>query len=205
VLRSGSPQASRPLSPRPETEWWTEQLIIRLRERFGEKPFTLMDLCSGSGAIGLSILKAFPNAHVSFGEIMSAHVEQIQKNIEVNNLDASRADIRKSDLFAAWPGARWNVIVTNPPYIPDTRELDTSVANFEPAEALYGGPDGLVLIDRIVLEAPLHLEQDGEVWLEADISNIEEAAGLFTKNGAKERVILTDPYDRQRVVVSYYP
>jgi release factor glutamine methyltransferase len=200
---------SRPLIPRPETEWWTEQLIIRLRERFGEKPFSFLDLCAGSGAIGLSILKAFPHSSISFGELMPEHVEQIRKNVELNALDASRADIRESNLFDSFRNLtgqeeRFSCIATNPPYIPAERELANSVAAFEPPEALFAGHDGLALISRIAEEASRFLLPDGEVWLEADISNIEVAASLLEKGGAKKTVILTDPYDRQRVVVSYY-
>lgn len=195
---------SRPLIPRPETEWWAEQLITHLREKFGDKPFTFLDLCAGSGCIGLSALKAFPNAHVSFGELIPSHIEQIRKNISLNKLNESRADIQVSDLFAAWADRRWDIIATNPPYIPAERELETSVASHEPSEALFGGPDGLVLISRIAEEASRHLEPRGELWLEADISNIGSATDLMSKGGAEKTVILTDPYDRERVVVSYY-
>lgn len=207
--------SSRPLIPRPETEWWTEQLIIRLHEKFGvdgtfaNKSFSFLDLCAGSGAIGLSILKTFPNAHVSFGELMPEHVEQIKKSIELNNLDASRADVRESYLFESFRNdihqeMRFDVIAINPPYVPENRELDSGVTKFEPSEALYSGPDGLDLIRAISVKVDEYLYPKAEVWLEADISNIEAAATLLMNGGAQKTVILTDPYDRQRVVVSYY-
>jgi release factor glutamine methyltransferase len=60
---------SRPLIPRPETEWWTEELIKHLNERFGDAPFRLLDLCAGSGAIGIAVLAMMPGARVSFGEL----------------------------------------------------------------------------------------------------------------------------------------
>lgn len=198
--------SSHPLIPRPETEWWTEHLIEQLRERFGDLPFRLLDLCAGSGAIGLSILKAFPQAQVSFGELMPEHAEQIRKSIDLNGLDAARADIRTSDLFADFPGETWDVIAANPPYIPDDRaaELEASVTEHEPPEALFAGPDGLGLIRGIVAEAPQRLTPGGELWMECDISNIEMAQKLAQEAGARESVILTDQYGRPRTLVSYF-
>lgn len=196
---------SRPLIPRPETEWWTELLVERLKERFADAPFAFLDLCAGPGAIGLSVLNAFPNAQVSFGELIPEHCEQIRKNIELNGLDASRADIRSSDLFAAFEGSRFDVIATNPPYIPNVRELDNGVVQFEPSEALFSGADGLDVIRKIAESIPGHLAPSGEAWMECDIENIGQAQELLEKAGAERSAILTDLYGRQRVVVSYFP
>lgn len=199
--------SSRPLIPRPETEWWTEQLIEQLRERFDDSPFRLLDLCAGSGAIGLSILKAFPNARVSFGELMPEHCEQIRNNIELNGLDASRADIRASDLFGAFGAAdNWDIIAANPPYIPASRsaELEPGVTRFEPHEALFAGTDGLDIIRRILEEASGRLAKGGKLWMECDIANIEAAQKLAGGAGAPRSVILNDQYGRPRVLVSYF-
>ena len=195
---------SKPLIPRAETEWWTDALIARLTQQFGNAPFRMLDLCAGSGAIGLAVLKAFPNARVSFGEIVPEHVRQIKENLEANGLDASRADIRRSDVFDAFPGERFEYIITNPPYIPEKRPLDRSVTEFEPKEALYAGPDGLSLIRTIANDAKRHLASPGELWMECDIDNIEEAARLLRTGGAGRAEIRTDLYSRPRVVVGYY-
>lgn len=199
---------SRPLIPRPETEWWTKELNNHLRERFADAPFRLLDLCAGSGAIGLSLLRAFPNARVSFGELIPKHVDQIRKNIELNGLDMTRADVRASDLFESFAGARWDIIATNPPYIPAVREaeLDPSVTQYEPHEALLAGPDGLDIIRRIAEKAPSHLNPDGELWMECDISNIEAAQQLMsaTDRPPERSVIRNDQYGRPRVLVSYF-
>lgn len=196
--------ASRPLIPRPETEWWTEELIARLKERFGTKPFSFLDLCAGSGAIGLAVLAAFPQARVTLAELRPEHVAQIRESLETNALDATRAHIVESDLFDALSSERFDVIATNPPYIPENRALETSVAAFEPQEALFAGSDGLSLIRRIAADAPAHLTSSGELWMECDTSNIEEAAALLRAQGATEAQIRTDPYGRSRIVVGYY-
>lgn len=185
--------ASRPLIPRPETEWWTEELIGRI----GDKPLRVLDLCAGSGAIGLAVLKHCPNAHISFGELKSEHVAQIKENLEANGLDASRAVIREGDLFAPFAGETFDIIASNPPYIPERRDLDESVTEYEPAEALFAGPDGLSIIRRILEDAPKHCS---ELWMECDVDNIEEAAKLSP--GSE---VHTDPYGRPRLLVAYYP
>lgn len=196
---------SRPLIPRPETEWWVEAFINETKVRDTEQsPLRILDLCAGSGAIGLAVLKAFPFAHVSFAELSPSHTAQIEKNLQVNNLDASRATIRSSDVFSAFPTETWDIILCNPPYIPSTRVLESSVTDFEPSEALFAGLDGLDLIRRISAEVPGHLSSPGEVWMECDIANIAESAGLLTKAGSEGVEIRTDQYGRPRIVVGYF-
>jgi len=195
---------SRPLIPRPETEWWTEELIAYLKDKFGTKEFTLLDLCAGSGAIGLAVLSSCPGARVSFGEIMPAHADLIRTNLAENNLDEARADVRAGDLFAPFAGEKFDLIVTNPPYVPSGRVLDQSVTLHEPASALYAGGDGLDVIRRIALEAKEHLSPEGELWIEADIDNVAQTGLLLKENGVANIEMRTDLYGRPRLVVGYY-
>lgn len=203
---------SRPLIPRAETEWWTELLIARLREKFGSHAFSLIDLCAGSGCVGLAVLQAFPHARVSFGELMPTHAARIRKNLEENGLDAARADIRVSDLFGAFETAEtsgapetsetFDVIATNPPYIPEGRKLDAGVTGFEPHEALFGGAGGLTLIRSIIARAERHLLPGGELWIECDMANAAEARDLACDQGLAAELHI-DPYGRPRLVVAY--
>ena len=197
--------SSHPLIPRPETEWWTEMLIEHLRERFKNELFTLLDLCAGSGAIGLAVLKELPNAEVYFGEIDPAHAALIEKNLEANNLDASRATIRAGDLYEPFFEQRFNIIAANPPYIPDSRELDESVTEFEPAEALFAGGGGMLVISRIASGAKKHFSEEGELWMECDVDNVEAARDAVEGGGATDPEIYNDPYGRPRLVVGYFP
>ncbi|MBA3789311.1 HemK family protein methyltransferase [Patescibacteria group bacterium] len=198
---------SHPLIPRPETEWWSEKLINYLEERFGsgetDKAFRLLDLCAGSGAIGLSILSYFPNAYVSFGELSHEHTDLIRMNIAENNLDVSRAVICAGDLFSPFTNERFDIIATNPPYIPDARELPQAVHAFEPPEALFSGPKGLDLIQRIILDVSHHLLSSGELWMECDISNIHEAQALLLASRA-DATIHEDLYGRPRLLVAHF-
>lgn len=195
---------SHPLIPRPETEWWTEELVKHLRERFADKPFHVLDLCAGSGAIGLSVLHAFPHAQVSFGELVPEHCDLIRKNMEVNGLDANRADIRTGSLFELFAHEQFDVIVSNPPYVPEGRVLEASVTEFEPAEALYAGPNGLSLIREIANDAASHLLPQGEIWIEFDIDHAEQVRELILSGGAHTAEVRNDLYGRPRLCVGYY-
>lgn len=193
---------SKPLIPRPETEWWTEKLISKLTP--GEKPIRVLDLCAGSGAIGCAILARVPQAQVYFSEIDSAHSETIIKNIRENNLDLSRAVLNIGDLFAAFPKETFDVIACNPPYIPVDRELEPSVDHFEPHLALFGGGDGLALIRRIAIELSKHLSKTGVAWIEVDTEHATQAAGPFEEQGFTVE-IRTDQYRRPRLLVVSFP
>ena len=196
---------SKPLIPRSETEWWTELLIIHLKRKFGQQPFALLDLCAGSGIIGLAVLKNCPNAQVTFAELVAEHAELIRKNLRENGLDESRVRVLSGDLFAPLVNERFDIIATNPPYIPEGRALDKSVLAYEPREALYAGLDGLALIDRIALDAADHLNALGEIWVECDISNVKDARDRLLSGGAQVAEIRTDQYGRSRLAVGYYP
>lgn len=196
--------ASRPLIPRPETEWWTEKLIGVLRTRFGDRPFSLLDIGAGSGCIGLSVAHAFPNAHVSLSDSEYRHIEIIKENARRNNIPQERIAVYTSDLFSDIPNAKWNVIVSNPPYIPQGRTLEQSVTSFEPNEALFAGTCGLDVISRLIAAASEFLVPQGELWIEVDMSHAERVSELCTHSGAKIAEVHSDPYERPRLVVAYW-
>lgn len=221
---------SHPLIPRPETEWWTEQLLLTLRQAEGlasseshsapareeaifqqknmplaaskssEKPFQFLDLCAGSGAIGCAALAALPNAQVFFGEIDPTHEATIIKNVSENKLDEQRARVLMGDLFEQFVDTKFDLIAINPPYIPAGRELDQSVVDHEPHNALFSGNDGLDLIRRIASELQTYLAPNGQAWIECDTSNIDEALTLFTAQGLHAS-IKNDQYNVPRVIV----
>lgn len=192
---------SRPLIPRTETEWWTEQLLEKVRT---PSVLTFLDLCAGSGAIGCAALAQLPNAQVYFSEIDPAHEATILKNIRENHLDESRAHICIGDLFELFGDMKFDVIAANPPYIPSGRILPPSVAQYEPAGALRAGADGLALIRRIADSVRCHLTEGGVAWIECDSPSAETASGLFIEQGFSAE-IRTDQYGAPRVVVVSFP
>lgn len=189
---------SKPLIPRPETEWWTEQLMSTIPKNH-TRGLRFLDLCAGSGAIGCAALAQLPQAQVYFGEIDSAHASTIEKNIRENNLDRSRADIRIGSLFEPFGDMRFDIIATNPPYIPEKRILPESVSNYEPALALFAGEDGLNLIRKIIQELPRRLTENGTAWIECDSAHAATAQTVCSDQGLTAE-ILNDQYGTPRVI-----
>jgi release factor glutamine methyltransferase len=156
------------------------------------------------------VLAKLPNAHVTFAELDPTHEETIKCNARTNGIPDDRFDICTGDLFEVLsahkegrPTLRFDVIAANPPYVPEGRELDSSVTDFEPSLALFGGADGLDLIRRIAADAPEHLAPEGRLWLECDTHHAERAKELFEATGA-HTTLCTDQYGRARYLVSYW-
>lgn len=154
---------SHPLIPRPETEYWVAQACAWMRESENAR---VLDLCAGSGCIGVAILHRLHDTHVDFAEIDDRHHATIAKNMRENSIDATRARIVGGDLFARITG-RYDYILSNPPYIdPAVDRITESVRAHEPSTALYGGAGGFEIIARIIREAPSFLALKGVLMLE---------------------------------------
>ena len=157
----------------PETEYWVEKALEEITARaqaYAHARISLLDLCAGSGCIGVAVLQALPNAHVDFCEINVGHHNTIRKNILENNIDPSRARIFGSDLFSevAKISPQYDFILTNPPYI-DPKRIDRvqkSVLDYEPSRALFGGTNGMEYIARILTDAPPYLAKRGVLYIE---------------------------------------
>jgi HemK-like putative methylase len=165
---------SRPLIPRTETEFWVEGILnVILHGRpsqkvADEKPHTLriLDLCAGSGCIGVAALKTLPESHVDFAEVDVNHHSTILKNIEINDIDISRTRIYGGNLFENVSGP-YDFILANPPYIDKAlNRTDTSVTLYEPHGALFATDGGFSLIEDIIRAAPEYLTPSGTLLLE---------------------------------------
>lgn len=197
---------SKPLIPRPETEFWVEKAIQALlqtrsgrssednhstplsllpRKDLGKTPaptLYVLDLCAGSGAIGIAVANAVQNTHVTFGEIDATHLPTIFKNLEVNNITCTRYRAFESDLFKNISG-QFDFILTNPPYIDQSANTaEKSVTDFEPYLALFGGNNGLEIIEKIIMTAPTHLKPTGQLWLEHEPSQVEAIKTIAKKH-----------------------
>jgi len=125
-----------------------------------EPPKTVLDLCAGSGCIGIACALHF-ECDVILGEIDAGALEVTARNIARHDI-AERVKAVKGDLFAGLQGKRFDLIVSNPPYVP-TREWEALADEYrrEPRLALDAGSDGMDIVARILREAPEHLERDG--------------------------------------------
>jgi len=131
---------------------------------------SVLDLCTGSGCIGIASLQAFPNATVDLADISTEALAVAQQNIELYDLQEVAFAI-ESDLFSALEGKQYDLIVSNPPYV-DVIEMDALPAEFqqEPRLGLEAGKDGLDLVRKILAEAAHYLKEDGVLIVEVGVS-----------------------------------
>lgn len=151
----------RVLIPRPETEELVEKALQELRTRL---PGKILDLCTGSGAIALALKAALPAWKVAASDLSSDALSVAKENGRRLGLDV---EWRHGDLLHPWKGDSFDVILCNPPYIEESfRDQWSPELEFEPEEALFAGPQGLRIYQRLREEVSPVLIQGGLLWLE---------------------------------------
>jgi release factor glutamine methyltransferase len=185
------------LVPRMDTELLVEEAAKRAI--LGAK---ILDLCTGSGIIGISLKKICFGAEVTMTDVSDAALEVARENAEAN-----KAEVRiiKSDMFEGLdPGEKFTMIVSNPPYIPSEviGELDTEVKDHDPLIALDGGKDGLDFYRIIAKEAPGHLLPGGHLLLEIGYDQGESVPVLLREVGFRDIEVIKDLAGNDRVVVA---
>jgi HemK-like putative methylase len=185
---------SHPLIPRPETEYWVDRICGEMRDRH---TLRVLDLCAGSGCIGVAILTRIPNARVDFAELDEHHHQTIEANVTENSIDSSRTRVLGGDLFERVHD-RYDYILSNPPYIdPVIDRTSDSVRTHEPHAALYGGTLGMTLIEKIIADAPQYLVPGGILVIEHEP---EQSPAIHTKahEAGFESETYTDQFGLER-------
>ena len=187
----------RVLIPRQDTETLAEAAIAQLLTMPDPK---VLDLCAGSGAVGLSIKTLVPHAQVTLTDISAGAVEVIRKN--AHRLGAE-VTIRHGNLFSPVADQKFDLIVCNPPYISaeEIPNLQREV-RMEPELALNGGEDGLDFYRAIASEAPQHLLDDGLIYLEVGAGQAQDVLAIMQKglHAASYGGIIKDLNGVERVV-----
>ena len=169
---------SNVLIPRPETEELLELAIEKISKRASENSqLKIVDIGTGSGIIPIILKKHFPKAEISAVDISSAALEIAKENARLHNV---KIDFRKMDFLTEFPEGKFDVIISNPPYIGrnEAPDIENSVKNFEPIIALFSPiPDALIFYRRIAQFAENHLSEDGMIYLE-----INQKLGIETLN-----------------------
>lgn len=162
------------LIPRPETEELAQKAVGEVRARGGAR---VLDLCTGSGAIAIAVAKYAP-AEVTATDISEAAAEVARANALGAGVSVR---VLTGDMFAPVSGEKFDIIVSNPPYIPraELAALDRRVKDFEPLSALDGGEDGLDFYRMIAAKARGHLNDGGVVLLELGAGQADAVSGLF--------------------------
>ena len=190
------------LEPRPDTETLVEAALPLARarvQRFGR--CRIVDLGTGSGAVGLALLAAVPEAVCLGTDISAAALETARSNARDNGL-AARFSTASGNWFEAVRG-RFDVIVSNPPYIrsADIARLQPEVRDFDPPRALDGGRDGLDAYRAIAAGADRHLAADGHICLETGADQHTAVIALFQGHGFAMIERVRDLAGHDRVVV----
>ena len=185
------------LIPRADTETLVEYVI----DKFEDKGFSMMDICTGSGCIPLSVATYCPRALVRGVDISDTALEFANKNCKGLNL-SHRADFSKCDILSEIPKGRYDVVTANPPYIETDviPTLQTEVRDFEPHLALDGGADGLTFYRRICEIAPKILNHGGMLIFEIGYDQAKAVTELMEKDFAEVKTIKDIP-GNDRVVV----
>lgn len=197
----------RVLIPRQDTEVLVEAVLEYMEKRKGS--LKVLDLCTGSGAIAVSL--AVKNASA---KITASDISEDALDVATNN--ASEADVlkriefKKSDLFSEFKtgfrGAKFDVIVSNPPYIRSAvlPTLQREIYEHEPMLALDGGEDGLDIYRRIISEAPKFMRKEGALFLEIGHNQGLDVSQLITDSGLyKDEIdVIKDLAGQDRVVVA---
>ena len=167
----------------------------------------MLDLCCGSGAIGISIAKLAKGAHVTCSDLSKEALEVAERNARLNGCKSVK--FVESDMFDAFCGRlgkkKFNLIISNPPYVPPSviEGLEPEVRDHEPMMALDGGRDGLDFYRIIAAQAPEHLKKGGVLMLEIGFDQREAVQGLIEETGQFEKILgLTDLTGKDRIVAA---
>lgn len=190
----------KPLIPRPETELWTEKAIAAINSKPGKK--SVLDVFSGSGCIGVAVLKHAKNASVDFAETDKNLCRQINLNLKTNQVSLKRARVLNSNVLSKVKG-KYDFILANPPYIALSHKhrVQKSVLANEPHLALFAKEKGLYFIARLLKQAKKHLNSGGQIWVEFDPKQKKAIEIMAKKEKYISCVPQKDQYGKWRFAV----
>lgn len=186
------------LIPRPDTETLVRHALDALK---GHPNPAVLDIGTGSGCIAIAVAVNCPGANVTAIDVSPETLSVATSNANKHGV-SDRVRFIESDVFANVPPEKFDLIVSNPPYIREDElaGLDADVRDHEPVGALVSGVDGLDIVRRIVSEAPEFLTAGGHLMLEIDGRQAEAVAELLRTNHFHEVGIEKDLSGIQRVV-----
>ncbi|BCN78212.1 protein-(glutamine-N5) methyltransferase, release factor-specific [Prescottella equi] len=194
--------------PRPETELLLAWALAHL-EASGLRAPVVLDLCTGTGALGLAIAHARPDAVVHAVELQPQALAWARRNADRRRdagdtpINLVQGDVTDRALLTELEGGV-DLVVSNPPYIPEGAVLDPEVADHDPHTALFGGADGLSVIKPMINNIARWLRIGGAVGIEHDDTNGDQVAELFRARRVFDRVVEhPDLAGRPRFVVAH--
>ncbi len=163
------------LVPRPESELLVEAVLTHIEKLQGA--VSVVDLGSGSGALALAIATEAPQTHVIAVEKSADAIHWLKENVSFID---EKVRILESDVATALEGVKCDVVIANPPYIPDSEVLPKDVATHEPAVALFGGPDGMRAPRLFIAAAARLLKTGGLLAIEHHETQADEVGDVLS-------------------------
>lgn len=195
------------LIPRPETELLAERAweFLRQLQAGGQTTPTVLDFGTGSGCLAITLAVKFPQARICALDVSEGALDVARQNAQRHQV-TERIQFYLGDGFAALPaGSRFDLLVSNPPYIP-TGELQTlqpEVRDYEPRLALDGGPDGLETMRRLADEAGAWMPKGGCAIIEFADGQDQAVAEIFSKHPWAVDRVEQDYSNRPRILIAY--
>ena len=185
------------LIPRPETEEWLEQVLTELPQ----EPLTVVDIGTGTGIIGLTVKLERPADHVTITDISKEALDVAKENAQVLGAEVT-AEL--GDLFDPLVGKKFDVIISNPPYISEDEinVMDQSVLDYEPKSALFADEDGLAIYKRMAESIEKYLKPNGRIYLEIGYQQGDSVSRLFKNAFPDAKVTIWQDFNQLDRVVA---
>ena len=196
------------LIPRADTECLVDLVLedyADLAKQAGSSSLKILDLCTGSGCIGISVAKHLPYQELLLVDLSEKALAVAKKNAEKHLGD--NVTLLQSDLLTGVQGKKFSLLLSNPPYIVSRviPGLDREVSEYEPKMALDGGEDGLVFYRRIAKEAKAVLLPGARLYLEIGYDQGESVKDIFQKEGYEAVEVFPDLSGNPRVLRGIFP
>ena len=189
------------LIPRDDTETLIDTVLERISD--GEEYKSILDMCCGSGCIGITLAYRIPEASVVLCDVSQGAVDITKRNAK--KLDVpDRTDVICSNLFEALSDRTFDLIVSNPPYVTEEeyKSLADDITRYEPKIAITAKDNGLFFYKKIASEAKKHLNSPGRIICEIGWEQYEDVKKIFEDNGFKDINIVKDLAGNDRVVTA---
>jgi release factor glutamine methyltransferase len=187
--------------PRPETEAMLEWATVQCLPGTSARP-VIVDVCTGSGALALALAQQWPAARVLGIDDSDAALDYARKNSAGTTIELVRADATEPGLLTELDG-QVDLVVANPPYVPEAIELEPEVSQYDPPHAVFAGPDGMTVIAAIIRLAGRWLRRGGFFAVEHDDTTSVRTSELVGSTGLFDDVVArTDLTGRPRFVTA---
>lgn len=189
------------LIPRPDTEILVDEIISEYKKNFSDKEITILDLGTGSGAIAVSLAIFIPLSKITATDISESAIKIATKNAMLNNV-VNKIEFIKSNWYSNLKDAKFEYIVSNPPYIDsaDKQYMSQETLIYEPENACFADNNGLINYDKIISEATYFLKKGGKILLEIGFNQSKSVVSILEKHQFTEIVIIKDLSSHDRVI-----